>query len=77
LRKRTSSRVLCCLTFGFLGTLWTCRHARSLSSTNEWSMKSRHEGAIRILPEELLGFKNLLSFASHKWKVNRWLAYNR
>lgn len=42
-----------------------------------WSVKSRHEGAIRILPEELLGFKNLLSFASHKWRVNRWLAYNR
>jgi hypothetical protein len=48
-----------------------CGHVGSLSP---WSMKSRHEGAIRILPEELLGFKNLLSFASHKWRVNRWLA---
>jgi hypothetical protein len=54
--------------WGFLGTLWICRQV-----WKSRSMKSRHEGAIRILPEELLGFKNLLSFASHKWRVNRWL----
>ena len=29
-------------------------------------MMSRHVGAIRILSLELLGFKNLLSFASHQ-----------
>ena len=34
---------------------------------------SRHGGAVRILSYELLGFKNLLSFASHKSRVNRWL----
>ena len=34
---------------------------------------SRHGGAVRILPQELLEFKNLLSFASHKSRVNRWL----
>ena len=29
-------------------------------------LMSRHGGAVRILSYELLGFKNLLSFASHK-----------
>ena len=56
-------------------------HLVDMSAGRAWEtkgpMKSRHEGAIRILPEELLGFKNLLSFASHKWRVNRWLAYHR
>ena len=56
-------------------SLAPCGHVGRASLSEP--MKSRHEGAIRILPEELLGFKNLLSFASHKWRVNRWLAYNR
>ena len=36
-------------------------------------LMSRHGGAVRILSYELLGFKNLLSFASHISRVNRWL----
>ena len=36
-----------------------------------WRKVSRHGGAVRILSYELLGFKNLLSFASHKSRVNQ------
>ena len=41
---------------------------RRLAMDEGWM--SRHGGAVRILSYELLGFKNLLTFASHKSRVN-------
>ena len=47
------------------------------TSRESYLKMSRHGGAIRILSKEILGFKNLLSLASHKsWLLtdDTWLA---